>query len=70
MKDVTSRENRGKVNIRRNESRGKSRLRFTGMHDDQVELILHALANARSESATEYDSVALTNICMAYLAWR
>lgn len=68
MKDVTSKENRGKVNIRTNSSRGKSRLRFTGMHDDQLEVILPALAKARAESGTEYDSVALTNICLAYLA--
>lgn len=44
------------------------RIRVYALHEDQVELIKAALEMAREESGTEYDSVALTNICLAYLA--
>ncbi len=44
------------------------RMRIYSLHEDQIELITAALEIARIESDTEYDSVALTNICMAYLS--
>ena len=44
------------------------RMRIYSLHDDQVELVKEALELARQESETAYDSVALTHICMAYLA--
>ncbi len=44
------------------------RMRIYSLHDDQIELITAALEIARIQSDTEYDSVALTNICMAYLS--
>jgi fatty acid-binding protein DegV len=48
---------------------GKTRrMRVYSLHDDQVEIIKDALEKARQESETQYDSVALTNICMHYLA--
>ncbi len=66
--DVTSKLHRGKVKIHRNYKRGTSRLRFYPAHDDQVEIVLTALKKARADSGTEYDMVALTCICQAYLA--
>jgi hypothetical protein len=36
-------------------------------HSDQLQLIESAIEKAKKESETEYDSVALTNICMFYL---
>lgn len=44
------------------------RMRIYSLHEDQIELITLAFEKAREESETEYDSVALTNICMAYLS--
>jgi hypothetical protein len=44
------------------------RMRIYSLHDDEIEIIRDALEKAREESDTEYDSVALTNICMAYLS--
>ena len=44
------------------------RMRLYSLHDDQVELIKAAFEKAREESKTQYDSVALTNICMHYLS--
>ncbi len=44
------------------------RMRIYSLHEDQIQLITTALEKAREESETEYDSVALTNICMSYLA--
>jgi hypothetical protein len=58
---------RGKVRID-SRGNGRYRLRFNYIHEDQLELVLSALENARTESETEYDSVALTNICVHYLA--
>jgi hypothetical protein len=37
------------------------------VHSDQKEVIREAIEKAKTESATEYDSVALENICMQYL---
>lgn len=67
MSDVTSIANRGKVNVQLKKN-GKYRLRLNSLHDDQLELILPALAHARAEAETEYDAVALTCICMSYLS--
>ena len=58
----------GQVDVRRTERTGKSRLRFYGIADDQLENIRTALSLARSELGTEFDSVALDAICMTYLA--
>lgn len=44
------------------------RMRIYSLHDDQVEIIQAALDHARRESNTEFDSVALTNICLHYLS--
>jgi hypothetical protein len=44
------------------------RMRIYSLHDDQVDLIKTALAKARKEGETEYDSVALTYICMDFIA--
>jgi hypothetical protein len=44
------------------------RMRIYSLHEDQIELIQTALAVAREASGTDYDSVALTNICMEFLA--
>jgi len=45
------------------------RMRIYSLHDDQIGLIQFALDKARRESGTEYDSVALAFVCMAYLSW-
>lgn len=66
--DVTARGNRGRVNIRTHKIRKTSRLRFTGLHEDQVGIILLALERARGEAGTQFDSVALTSICQNYLS--
>ena len=44
------------------------RMRVYSLHEDQIEVIKAALEIARGQSETEYDSVALTNICVAYLS--
>ena len=67
MNDITSRYNRGKVQIRPRKN-DRHRLVFGYVHEDQLELITLALEFARTETGTEYDAVALTNICMHYLA--
>ena len=45
------------------------RMRIYSLHEDQIELIQYALDRARRESETEYDSVALTFVCLAYISW-
>ena len=60
----------GRVHVRPCKNRGYSRMRFLHIYPDQVETILDALSFARDELGTEYDSVALDNICMHYLATR
>ena len=65
--DVTSKTVKGKVNIRRNDKRGTSRLRFSPAHDDQLDIVLAALNKARAVSGSEYDMVALTGICLQYI---
>jgi len=66
MSDITKKANQGKVrvDVRKN---GKFRLRINCVHEDQLELIMDALEKARKQSNTEYDAVALTNICLSYL---
>lgn len=66
--DVTSIQYRSRLHIRTNQKRGTSRLRFTSLHPDQLEIIVPALEKAREESGTEFYSVALTNICQHYLS--
>ena len=44
------------------------RMRIYSLHDDQVELIKLAFQKAREEAQTEYDSVALSCICMDFIA--
>ena len=66
--DVTDKSARGKVKIHRNFKRGTSRLRFYPAHADQLDVILTALEKARADSETEFDMVALTNICLHYIS--
>ena len=47
---------------------GSYRIRFYHVHEDQLETIQLALETARSEGGSDFDSVALDNICMAFLA--
>jgi len=68
--DVTNKDFQGKVNVRRNDKREKSRLRFNTADDDQVKIVLSALKKARAEAETKYDMVALTCICQQYLSCR
>lgn len=67
MTDVTNKASRGKVQIRPRKN-GRYRLGLSYVHEDQLELITLALELARTETGTEYDAVALTNICMHYLS--
>ena len=59
---------RGRVNVRYNGKRDSYRYRFQPIYRDQADTINLALALAREEGETEYDSVALEYICMNYLA--
>ena len=43
------------------------RMRIYSLHDDQIEVIRAALEIARKQSGTDYDGVALTDICVGYL---
>ena len=58
----------GKVDTRVIRKSRLKRLRFYDVHEDQRELILDALKKARNEAETEHDTVALTGICLHYLA--
>lgn len=66
--DTTNKIVKGRVNIRRNEHRRTCRLRFNGVHPDMEETIVTALKMARQARSTEYDIVALTDICSYFLA--
>lgn len=57
----------GHARTRFNPRRGTYRLRFPAMHEDQLESVLAALHKARGEADTNFDSVALEMICLAYL---
>ena len=58
---------KGRVDVRRNETTGLSRLRFYAVHDDQLEVILGALKVVREELGTEDDTRALEMICLQCL---
>ena len=58
----------GKVDTRTMRRTGLKRLRFYDLHEDQREVIQAALDHARTEAETEHDTVALTAICVHYLA--
>lgn len=58
----------GRVHARFHPRRETYRLRFTAIHEDQRETIFAALQKARLEAETDFDSVALELICLAYLA--
>ncbi len=55
-----------RIDIKKSRHPDLSRLRVF-VHDDQLQVIVAALARARAESASEWDAVALTNICLAYV---
>ena len=59
---------RGRVNVRYNGKRGSYRYRFQPIYPDQATTINLALAIVREEIETEYDSVALENICLYFLS--
>lgn len=59
---------RGKVDTRVMRKTSLKRIRFYDVHEDQRELIMDALKKARDEAETEHDTVALTGICLHYLA--
>lgn len=63
--NLNSSQNKVRICKRKND---KYRLRLSYVHEDQLELILKALEIARAESNTQYDAVALTNICVHYLS--
>ena len=65
--DKTSELSRGKAQIDARTT-GRFRLKIPCVHEDQLELIMMALERARMESETQYDAVALTKICVHYLA--
>ena len=58
----------GRVDTRTMRRTGLKRLRFYDVHQDQREVIVAALEKARIEGETDHDTVALTNICLAFLA--
>ena len=47
---------------------GSYRLRFYHAHEDQIETIQRALEIARLEGLSDFDTVAIDRICMAFLA--
>jgi hypothetical protein len=57
----------GRVDVRMMKHSGKARLRFYGVAPDHLETILKALAMAREELNTEYDTVALEAICLLFI---
>ena len=59
---------RGRVNVRYNAKRDSYRYRFQPIYRDQATTINLALAIAREDGNTEYDSVALDYICMHFLS--
>ena len=71
---------RGRVEIRSTATTRKSaalnqskrnslfRLRFYGIDQDRLDTILRALRIARLDSGTEFEAVALENICLHFLS--
>lgn len=58
----------GKVDTRVMRKTGLKRLRFYDVHEDQREVIEAALAKSRAIGESRHDTVALTNICLHFLA--
>ena len=58
----------GRVHTRYNAKRGYHRFGFRPVHPDQAETILQALAIAREARGTEFDAVALEDICLHFLS--
>jgi hypothetical protein len=56
-----------RMNIRKCKD-GSYCLRFYHAHEDQIETIQLALDHARLEGGSDFDTVALDRICMAYLS--
>jgi hypothetical protein len=56
-----------RMNIRKCRD-GTNRARFYHIHDDQLETIELALAHARADGGSDFDSVALDRIFMTYLS--
>jgi hypothetical protein len=59
---------KGAVDVRLSKRTGRARLRFYEVAGDQLLTIELALAQAREDADTPWDSVALEAICMAYLS--
>jgi len=59
---------KGRVNVRYNAKRDSYRYRFQPIYRDQATTINLALEFARGDLNTEYDSVALENICLYFLS--
>lgn len=64
------RKRKGAVDVRHSKRTGRARLRFYEVALDQLSTIELALAQARVELDTPWDSVALEAICMTYLSTR
>jgi hypothetical protein len=58
---------KGRVNVRYNGKRDSYRYRFQPIYRDQAKVINAALAIAREDGSTNYDSVALYYICLDFL---
>lgn len=58
----------GRVDIRVMKQTGKARLRFYDVYPELLETILTALEKARAEGGTHSDTVALSYICMDFIA--
>lgn len=58
----------GRVDVRMTQRTGKVRLRFYGVAPDQLDSIVEALNMARQDLSTDYDTVALEQICLYFLA--
>ena len=58
---------RAEFSERGTRSTGTQRMRIYSLHEDQIEVIRCALELARCQANTEYDAVALTNICLTFL---
>lgn len=55
-------------NITQSKRNALYRLRIYGLDQDRLDTIVQALSIARTECDTEYDAVALENICLHFLA--
>jgi hypothetical protein len=57
-----------RMNIRKCKD-GSFRIRIYHLHPEQIELIQLALGKARLEGCSDFDSVALERICMAFISF-